>query len=602
MSTSGSISTMMNSGSTTVRFQLIVRAQSLRRSKAFFSKPPNTFAVLSNCSDVGSVLGVKRHRLQATEVVPLSSSPEWATITIIPHQMGTDHRVAVDIFHTNSMEKKHHQEEVGEHHINFRGKGVHYGTPVPADSEQLCGMLVDIGAVLKTPNMTLKLDIPGTADGRLIVKLEACRPNCDDFTFFQFHLRGFSFLNPRRTLIDRAEFFFEIHRKHFNDWILVYRSDVEKGGLSPFWKAESMSLTTFANHDLSRDLRIRVLDLDSKKGDRKLLGEFFTTPHGLLGAVTNNGNCDTSRAFPLIRSDTKKKVGQMVVVVAKVVTSGEAVGAIIAQPMSELEIMTPPVTPTADCAISVLTTPTAFRVTSNFEDIMARGSLELCVAIDFTTTNGDPTQPSTPHYRSPNTLNDYQWIMSVVEETARDFSVTEEYPIWGFGGNHNGQEQPIFLCGHAPKVKGITGMLSAYQDTFGTEIKFGSRRSFDTVIAAAAQHARKSLSTAEQQDHFSYTVLLVLTVGEDKDILAAKDKIVAASKAPISILFVRVPTPGRQLSFDPLKLEVYLGNRGCRDFCMCVDAKDLAKNRDQRKLSEVMLKGLRDHVPKYFSS
>ena len=133
---------------------------------------------------------------------------------------------------------------------------------------------------------------------------------------------------------------------------------------------------------------------------------------------------------------------------------------------------------------------------------MDKCSLELCVAIDFTKANGDRFTPGTPHYcggggastdQTTATLNDYQWIMSVVGETLRDSSATNEYPIWGFGGSYEGNELPIFRCGQSQTVTGVKGLLSAYSAVFDTEIVFGRQRNMDTVIKAAAQHAKKQL-------------------------------------------------------------------------------------------------------------
>jgi len=483
--------------------------------------------------------------------------------------------------------------------------------------------------MIHNDDLSLTIKIPKTKDGNIHARVEYCRPDASELAAsFKLHLRGHSLLNVRRNVLEKPEYYYEIHRRHqqhtaatpddSDAWVLVHRSE-KKGATNPFWDINFFDVEQFVNHDLSRDLRIRVFDLEVSAGvgrRRTIIGQVTTSSHGLLGAVTNNGNCDLSRAFQLLSVDGKKKVGQIVVVAAEFVTndnisndnfsSSTVITTAIAQPLSlsELEIMTPPATPTAD-SISVITTPTFVSSSASnnnnnaFDQVMTFCDLELCVAIDFTKGNGDPNVPGTSHYRSNNNLNDYQWTMTTVVETLAAYSERNEYSVWGFGGQYNGQDQPIFLCGQSAKARGTGGILSAYEATFQTEIAFGSSRKLDTIIAAAAQHARKSLAGAEQHDRRSYTVLLVLMIGEDRDILAAKDKLVAANSAPLSIIFLRLPSPGSS-PFDPLKLEVYLGNKGCRDFCICQDMKTIVGTRDSEKLSKLIMKGLKQQVPKFF--
>lgn len=79
--------------------------------------------------------------------------------------------------------------------------------------------------------------------------------------------------------------------------------------------------------------------------------------------------------------------------------------------------------------------------------------------------------------------------MSVVGEAISDYSHTQQYPIWGFGGDYGSTTYQLFQCGSKPKVNGIPGLLEAYATTFQTGITFGRSRQFKKVIEAAAHHA-----------------------------------------------------------------------------------------------------------------
>jgi hypothetical protein len=52
-----------------MRVQILLKAENLPAPKVRFGKKiPNAFAIVSNVSDVGSVMGIKRHRVGVTEV------------------------------------------------------------------------------------------------------------------------------------------------------------------------------------------------------------------------------------------------------------------------------------------------------------------------------------------------------------------------------------------------------------------------------------------------------------------------------------------------------------------------------------------------------
>lgn len=52
-----------------MKVQVFLRAESLPPPSSFMRrKMLNTFAVISNVSDVGTIMGIKRHRVGVTEV------------------------------------------------------------------------------------------------------------------------------------------------------------------------------------------------------------------------------------------------------------------------------------------------------------------------------------------------------------------------------------------------------------------------------------------------------------------------------------------------------------------------------------------------------
>ncbi len=58
--------------------------------------------------------------------------------------------------------------------------------------------------------------------------------------------------------------------------------------------------------------------------------------------------------------------------------------------------------------------------------------MQLCVAIDFTGSNGDPRRPGTLHYLSPDgsTMNDYEKAISAIGSILADYDTDKMFPVW----------------------------------------------------------------------------------------------------------------------------------------------------------------------------
>jgi hypothetical protein len=84
--------------------------------------------------------------------------------------------------------------------------------------------------------------------------------------------------------------------------------------------------------------------------------------------------------------------------------------------------------------------------------------------------------------------------------------------------------------------------------------------------------------------------------------MLVKEKLVAASNSPMSIVFVRVDNGDHQ-TFSDAKLSSYLNMKCQRPaFCSCVDSKLFCSNRQPAKLAYVFLDKLKVDVPEYFES
>ena len=63
------------------------------------------------------------------------------------------------------------------------------------------------------------------------------------------------------------------------------------------------------------------------------------------------------------------------------------------------------------------------------------GGLELSmmIAIDYTGSNGNPTDPSSLHYVNSNQKNAYQSIITSIGQVIEEYDHDKRYPVYGFG-------------------------------------------------------------------------------------------------------------------------------------------------------------------------
>jgi hypothetical protein len=181
---------------------------------------------------------------------------------------------------------------------------------------------------------------------------------------------------------------------------------------------------------------------------------------------------------------------------------------------------------------------------ATFKDIIKQGfcKFDLCVAIDFTSSNGDPRQPDSLHHQSSDDLNEYEeTILSVGNAMAR---YIENYSVWGFGAKFDGVTRHLFQCGSNSMMgpeDGIGGVLHSYRSVFESDLIMSGPTVYDEVLQATAARAHKYQTQQLQNGStFSmrYCVLLIITDGLAQDLEETKRKLEVYSSVPLSVIIV----------------------------------------------------------------
>ncbi|KAJ6234835.1 copine [Anaeramoeba flamelloides] len=366
----------------------------------------------------------------------------------------------------------------------------------------------------------------------------------------------------KKDFFGKSDPFLNFYRKQVEGegWIKVHSTEVRKNTLFPKWKPMSISSTILCGNDISRQIKIECLDWN-KNGKFDLIGACELTLQEIQDSK--------SKTFDLINPKKKKK--------RKYKNSGKI-------KFSEMLIEEQPTFLSyihGGCEISMVT------------------------AIDFTGSNGQPTQPSSLHYFDSYTVNDYQNAITTCGSILANYDQDQMFPTFGFGAKINGKVSHCFpLNGNTnnPQVQGVRGILQAYNNVFNwPSFSLWGPTNFAPIINSVAGIVRNSLKNSNEQKYF---VLLFITDGEISDMSLTKKAIVEASNLPISIVIVGVGPANfdkmEELDGDDVRVS-YQGKKAARDIVQFVAFRDF-KTQGPETLARETLAEIPEQLMGYFKS
>ncbi len=171
-------------------------------------------------------------------------------------------------------------------------------------------------------------------------------------------------------------------------------------------------------------------------------------------------------------------------------------------------------------------------------------NINLSIAIDFTNSNGDPSEYSSLHYKNSKTPNPYKKAIYSIGKIIGEYDSDNKFPVYGFGAkikpeNFVSQCFNINMNLKDPNIFGINEVIKTYENIFHQIELFGPTMFSDVLnkILIDLQKEKKSLNDSKPKN---YHILLILTDGIIDDMLETKDYIVKLSKFPISIIIVGI--------------------------------------------------------------
>lgn len=229
----------------------------------------------------------------------------------------------------------------------------------------------------------------------------------------------------------------------------------------------------------------------------------------------------------------------------------------------------------------------------------------MIIAIDFTGSNGTPTQPSSLHYMDRTKPNQYQSAIQAVAQILLNYDSDKRIPAFGFGADlrfpkMHGLTHCFPLSGDFNDVDsvGLPHLMQLYQQAL-SNLQLSGPTYFGPIIDQVAKIASECRNS---QSHI-YQTLLILTDGEIHDMDKVIDLIIDCCQLPLSIIIVGVGNANFD-NMDRLDGDGGLygskGQRAVRDIVQFVPFRNVQYNADV--LAQQLLAELPGQVVQYFQS
>ncbi|KAG4070888.1 hypothetical protein HA402_011114 [Bradysia odoriphaga] len=398
--------------------------------------------------------------------------------------------------------------------------------------------------------------VPGRSLGQIVVVTEEVA-SCKQIVRIKFGAKN---LTKLAWLSSNDPFLVISRSNEDGSASVVHKTEMRHGTQNPTWQPFTMRVTTLCNGDYDRNIKIDCYD-NRRNGNHKLIGTTNTCLRSL-----HDSNASTVMNF------TNPSSG------------GTNCGVLKVESIQMMEEV-------------------------SFLDYIRHGTqMHFAVAIDFTASNGTPTDPVSLHFINPQRPNNYEIALRSVGNIIEHYDRSQLFPAFGFGaklpptGNVSHQF-PLNNNPSHPYCKNVEEIRTHYLNRL-YEVQLYGPTNFAPVI-------NNTISIASQyQDGKHYFVLLIITDGIISDMHQTKHAIVSASSLPISIIIVGVGNADfdamDELDSDDVRLMVD-GRYAERDIVQFVPLNQfISKNgpfiKSQVDLAKAVLEEIPDQLTGFMRS
>ena len=245
-----------------------------------------------------------------------------------------------------------------------------------------------------------------------------------------------------------------------------------------------------------------------------------------------------------------------------------------------------------------------FKKKNTFIDYLKKGiNINLNIAIDYTISNGKPTEKKSLHYDSDD-KNDYEKAIFSCGSIVGYYDKDQIFPVYGFGGiplNENKVNHCFNInFEESPNIKSINNVLSIYKKSL-KKIQFSGPTFFSPILQKVMQEI--GLKMEEKNNENYYEILMILTDGIINDMNETIELLIDCAELPISVIIIGIGKANFNdmiiLDGDEFPLTDHKGRVTKRDLVQFV-MYDKFKGGNQ-ELSDEVLKEIPRQIEEYYT-
>ena len=180
---------------------------------------------------------------------------------------------------------------------------------------------------------------------------------------------------------------------------------------------------------------------------------------------------------------------------------------------------------------------------NTFIDYLKGGmQINLEIAIDYTSSNGDPRKENSYHYIYGNNPNDYENAITNCCSIVSCYDEDQKFPVYGFGGippNNSNKVSHFFNINlqEDPDIDGLENIIPIYKKSLGKIILSGPTY-FSPVIQNVYDKIKNNKNKPDYINH--YFILMILTDGQIHDMKETIDILVDCAYIPLSVIIIGI--------------------------------------------------------------
>jgi copine 1/2/3 len=346
--------------------------------------------------------------------------------------------------------------------------------------------IYEVNKLLASENRLRITDGDGSDSGLLILR---CEEIVETKQKIVFELKGERL--DDLDYFDKSDPFVRLFRETSAGWVMIYESKVVFDNLNPQWDPVALDYAQFCSCNPNIMIRAECYDWDS------------ATTKELIGiAVFSAGSFRTGASFSLINPEKLTSKAGYIDSGRLIVTKAELVKE------------------------------------NSFIDYLRGGMcLNISLGIDFTASNGLPSNNNSLHFCSEGVHNEYETAIHVLGQILSSYDSDNRFSVFGFGGKPHGSAEvqhafPLNDSEISPFVEGFGQVIALYREALPRiELKG------PTFFAPLIRRQMRLVSVGQEK---TYHILLIITDGEVDDFDDTVEALVEASRLPMSVLIVGV--------------------------------------------------------------